>query len=80
MPGQKKQAYENCNGVVFSELSLVDTPADPRAVANEAPFSLSASKKMSRKDLIELVAFSKVNANRLPKVVANMIEEVLSCL
>lgn len=78
-PGHKIQAFENCEGVVYSELSAVDQPADPRALASGEVFQLSASlQKMSREDLIELIAFTKINGDRLPKVVAQLIEEALS--
>jgi hypothetical protein len=75
----KKQAFENCEGVCYSELSAVDTPADPRALASGEVFHLAASKKnLSREDVIQLVAFAKVNGDRLPPIIAKLIDGALS--
>jgi len=74
--GSKRQAYEDCLGVCFAELSAVDQPADPRAVSAGETFSLQAQLKQ-REDLLSILAFSKVNSDTLPPVVAELIADYL---
>ena len=80
MPGRKIQAFEWCEGVVYSELSAVDQPADPRALIAGNPFQMRASmdSPLTRADLLEITAFAKVNKDRLPPSVARILADVLS--
>jgi hypothetical protein len=78
-PRMKLQAFEHCLGVNYSELSAVDQPADPRALTIDSAMQMRASQELlTREDKIELLAFSKVNADRLPVSVQKLIAEVLS--
>jgi hypothetical protein len=79
-PGRKVQAFEWCEGVLYSELSAVDQPADPRALVAGDPFQMRASldQPLSRADLIEIAAFANVNKDRLPTSVVRVLAELLS--
>lgn len=81
-PSDKRvvQAFEWCEGVVYSELSAVDTPADPRAVKGSDLFQLHASLEgsMSRKDLMEIAAFAKVHDQKIPASLRQVIANLLS--
>jgi hypothetical protein len=78
-PRMKIQAFEWCNGVVYSELSAVDQPADPRALAIDSAMQMRASQSLlSRSELIELAAFAKVNDDVLPTSLRKLIAEVLT--
>lgn len=73
--GKKRQAFEWCMGVIYAELSAVDTPADPRAVSNGDVFSLQAN--MNREEYLQVLAFAKINAETLPAPVAEMVADYL---
>lgn len=76
--GRKVQAFEWCEGVVYSELSAVDQPADPRALRGEDVFQLSASlDQISRSDLIKIAAYAKVNQFRMPEGLQKLIASAL---
>lgn len=76
------QAFEWCEGVVYSELSAVDQPADPRAVRGADLFQLQASLEagsgFSRRDLMEIAAFAKTYDQKLPASLRQVIASVLS--
>jgi hypothetical protein len=75
---RKLQAFEWCRGVCYSELSAVDQPADPRALSAGDVFQMRASQSgFSRDELIEIAAFARVNASKLPPSVERLIAEVL---
>jgi hypothetical protein len=77
---RKVQAFEWCEGVVYSELSAVDQPADPRAMKGSDLFQLAASLKtgeLSRKDLLEIAAFAKVHDRKIPESLRRVIASVL---
>lgn len=76
------QAFEWCEGVVYTELSAVDQPADPRALRGVDLFQLHASLEagngLSRRELMEIAAYARVNDNRLPASLRRVIASVLS--
>ena len=76
------QAFEWCEGVVYSELSAVDQPADPRAVKGADLFQLHAALEtangFSRRELMEIAAYAKANDQRLPASLRQVIASVLS--
>jgi hypothetical protein len=75
------QAFEWCEGVVYSELSAVDQPADPRAVKGADLFQLHASRaidEFSRRDLLEIAAFAKAHEQKLPRSLQRVIASILS--
>lgn len=77
---RKVQAFEWCEGVVYSELSAVDQPADPRAMSGADLFQLNANLKrdLSRRELLEIVAFTKKYNDKLPASLRQVIASVLN--
>jgi hypothetical protein len=75
----KRQAFEWCEGVVYGELSAVDQPADPRALTEGGLLQMRASlQKLSHAEMLELVAFTRMNADHLPNSVLKILSEALS--
>jgi hypothetical protein len=77
--GRKIKAFERCYGVCFSELSAVDTPADPRAFASGELFQMSAELKqgIGRDELIKITAFAKTHQAVMPDTIKSFIAELL---
>lgn len=78
--GRKVQAFEWCKGVVYGELSAVDQPADPRAFGGKDIFQLHAgleSGSISRRELMEIVAFTKAYKDCMPSSLERIISSVL---
>lgn len=84
-PGDRKkvQAFEWCRGVVYSELSAVDQPADPRALRGSDVFQIQAAMtktgvELTQKETLEVVAFMKAARRSVPigieKLVLQMLE------
>jgi hypothetical protein len=76
--GRNIKAFERCYGVCFSELSAVDTPADPRAFASGEVFQLHASSQVDREELLQIVAFAKKHKDSMPKTLQGFLAEVLN--
>jgi len=82
-PSDKRvvQAFEWCEGVIYSELSAVDQPADPRALSGSDVFQLRAALNefgLDRTELIEIAAFAKVHDPKLPASLRKLIAGVLN--
>jgi len=73
--GKKVQAFEWCEGVVYSELSAVDQPADPRALRGADLFQLTGSKKS---EVLEILAYTKANLDRMPESVAKLLTDAIT--
>ena len=68
--GREVMAYEECNRVVYGELSGVDEPADPRAEKEGPAFSLQAAKKPDRRSLL---AYLRENPHNIPQDIRSQL-------
>jgi hypothetical protein len=59
--GLSVMAYEECEDVVFDELSAVDEPADPRAEKGGPAFGLQASRQT-----VDVLAYLRSNPDNIP--------------
>jgi hypothetical protein len=79
--GRVVQAFEWCEGVVYAELSAVDQPADPRALAAGDMFRLHAAlappSVLTPAERSQIEAFVRANQADVPEPVARVLAALL---
>jgi len=78
--GSMRLAGELCNGTVFQELSVVSDPADITATIQDGLLNISkaASRRLSNREVQELVSFTVKYAKVIPSYLADNINELLT--